>query len=403
MKRTTSPVVFLPTLLLIACTAEPTDPGAAAPPTESNVVRPTQVGAVTLGLAEHALPTELANAPVSIGEHGAFTIVGGAGGLFALTSNGFEAADTAAVEAIVAFDGKLIVANANGLHLYGGTLEASPLNDPLSAVTVTDLATRGAQLWIGTTGGLYVFESGRLTLFTDTMSVAEVSTFTDAADVVVKTTAGAYQVLRLSGTDWQLQSLPEVDAAVPAANGRTIALDAGKLVERVADAGKFAWHPVAIDVAEDATGAEGIDALAVDPITGAVWALGASLVRIEASVGRLSTMARPSGLGSVLTAVVSSGGSLWTSDGVTLRRMGTAGEPVGFATHIAPFSEASCNGCHTMLGTAPMPLETYEEWVQFIDKSIVRLEDQTMPPAGTALMGGTADLARRWRDDGLRP
>ena len=408
MTRSAKPLLFPLILALGACTAKASD--SPAPPiaeTDPPIERPEHVGAVSLGLSEHTLPAPLANDPtLSVAYAGAFTLVGGAGGLYELTGSGFMAIDAAAVSAMAPFDGTLVIANSGGLHIFDGSLSASPLNDALGAVTINALATRGAQLWIGTTGGLYVFESGRLTLFTDTMSVNNVWTFTDGADVVVQTTDGRFQILRLNDTAWSVQDISdEGDLAwvLPAANGRTIGLIGDALVERVNIDAQVGWLPLAVSAQADASGAEGIHLLAIDPTTGAVWAVGAALTRIEASPGRQSTLARPSGMGTVVAAVVTSDGALWTSDGSTLRRQGSAGEPVSFAGQVAGFSQTSCNGCHVPLGVAPMPLETYEEWVLFVDKSITRLEDQTMPPAGSVLSGGSADLVRRWRDDGLRP
>jgi len=99
---------------------------------------------------------------------------------------------------------------------------------------------------------------------------------------------------------------------------------------------------------------------------------------------------------------VSADGGLWLGDGRSLARVGSEGPPIGYASHIAPMSSASCDGCHKALGTAPMVLTSYAAWVEYVDRAIVRMDARTMPPMGSTLSGGTVEVVRRWRDDGLR-
>ena len=105
-----------------------------------------------------------------------------------------------------------------------------------------------------------------------------------------------------------------------------------------------------------------------------------------------------------MSVSVDMNGSLWINNGSSVTRIGTQDAPTSYAKDIASFARASCIACHfAPLGTAPMSLESRELWVENIDKIILRLEAETMPPEGNPLTGGSVELVRRWRDEGFRP
>lgn len=407
MKRRYRSLILVPLVFAVACGEEttPTDPTTPAAP---QIVRPTLVDTVSLGLIEEALPAALTNdTSISVAYNNQVTLVGGARGLFELTSTGFSEVDTDAVAAIVAYADSLVVANASGLYIYDGDLAQSPITDSLTG-TINALAVRGTELWIGTTAGLYLFTNDELSSFDSTMAAKSLATFTGSSDIVVTTVAGQLEAYRHDGTNWirrDLSTEGALDAVVPAAGGRMVGTSGGMLLTRVSiEAGKAGWQGQAIDSAPEAEAATGVQAIASDPTTGAVWAVdAAAMYRIESTGVSISKLQRPPSMGAVTAANVTSDGAIWLSDGTTLRRVGSAGEPVSYAKNIAPLSETNCNSCHfTPLGTGPMSLETLDQWLLFIDKSIVRVEDGTMPPSGP-LTGSDADLVRRWKADGLRP
>jgi hypothetical protein len=103
----------------------------------------------------------------------------------------------------------------------------------------------------------------------------------------------------------------------------------------------------------------------------------------------------------VTTMTVTADGAVWISDGTILRRFGNAGRPATWDDDISAFAVNNCIRCHAPLKIAH-PLDTYEAWIGEIDKIVAQLEARTMPQDGAALVGGTVDLVRRWRDEGLR-
>lgn len=157
------------------------------------------------------------------------------------------------------------------------------------------------------------------------------------------------------------------------------------------------YRPIALTPTAEA-GATSITGLVVDPSTGFVWAIGPVLARLEN--GRTSLLVPPAELGVPTTITVTTDGALWLGDGARLVRIGNQGPPVTWA-EIEPFHQANCQRCHAPLGTGH-PLETYEVWSSEIDAIVTAVEAGRMPQDGRALTGGTVELLRRWRADGLR-
>jgi hypothetical protein len=308
---------------------------------------------------------------------------------------------------MVAFDGRRLVANAQGLHVHGSTLARSPISDALEQRTVTALAVRDRALWIGTDQGLYAFEAGQLSRFDDAVNVSAISAFNGSSLVAVALTDGAHHIFRDESTQWTRQIADTnamLDQVVAGASARAFGTADGALVQRVSiERDQLVWRPVATNPGDQSTGATDVEALATDPNSGAVWSVGAvNIDRLEITGDRVSKLGRPVGLGPVIATNVTHDGALWLTDGTTLRRIGSEGGPVTFSNAVSAFSKANCESCHVDLGRAPMALVSYDEWVQWIDQSIERVENKSMPPGGTDVTMGTIDTLRQWRADGLR-
>jgi hypothetical protein len=374
------------------------------------VVRPIAVETVTLGLETFTLPAGLAaDATLVVGHLATVTVVGGAGGLYELGSGGLSQLDAVPVKAIAVLDdGTMAVANAAGISIFDGTLRSSPLTTELDGHGVTTLAARDGELWIGTDAGLYRWSGGNLVSFEGMQAVRTIDTYDGAPAIVVGEGTGSHKALRFDASSWSAQVLDDerqLDRGVPGPGGRIFGLVAGALLERVTlEGNKVAWRAVALAAGADAPGATGIQAVAVDPGSGAIWfADAAELSRIDTAAGRVSKIARPSGFGAVIAARVTKDGALWISDGTTLARVGNAGDPVAFEPAIANFASENCLRCHAAAnGIARPSLDLYADWVTNIDKIITALEQERMPADRQPLRGGTIDLIRRWRDDGLR-
>jgi len=388
--------------LVMACGTEPVEPVAQELP----VLRPTQVQTLSL---EHTMTPDTstlnASGLLAIGRFGALTIVGGNSGLYEITSTGLKQVDTQAVTAIASYGSTgLVVANAEGLFVFSGTLQQSPVTEVLGGAKITALAVRDEQLWIGTDLGLYVYENQTLHSFDETMNVVSLQSFTSGKDMVVQTKQG-FEIYRLVNDAWTRLTVAEdvnFTNVAPGTSSRIIGVSAGTLLQRVElENNKAAWRALATNTDENDPGARGVEGIVTDPTTGAVWVIeAATLTRIDPSEGSVSRMPRPTSLVSIQSTAVSSDGALWIYDGTQLHELGQTGGIVTYET-IKALSAASCNDCHKSLGTAPMALDNYEQWVIYVDKIIERLDNDSMPPPGTALVGGTADTVRQWKALGM--
>ena len=240
------------------------------------------------------------------------------------------------------------------------------------------------------------------------MDVSRIFGFVGSS-VVVRTSSGTYDVLRSDSDQWTRQSMSSelaLSGLVPGVDDRLIGIEreTQRVVERVQRPrdGATVWRRVALSTEVDDPGALATT-VAVDPNVGFVWVVGSStLTRIESS--RAVTMARPAALEDVKRAAVTDDGALWLYDGSSLHRIGEAEPPPSYETHIKPFAERNCSRCHApMLGVSTLVLNGQDDWVANIDKIVQQVEASLMPADQQPLIGGNADLPRRWRDGGMRP
>ncbi|MBK6686137.1 MAG: hypothetical protein IPG45_16810 [Deltaproteobacteria bacterium] len=391
-------------LLLVACGGTeapaplPPDPIYEARP----LVRPTGSADITLEQQGVALPVELQGQRLHVAAlSGVGTLVGGEGGLYQLTTEGLELVDATPVVGLAAFEDRIVVAHATDLAVWHGTLEPSSINETLSGRTLSALYSDGADLWLGTDLGLDRIRAGRLERFMAMPSPRALGRFQGGQHLIVTEAGGAISALRetTAGVEQQvLTSESSLLAVAPGAGDRLYAVEGGALLERQAVPGDLVrYRPIALTPTAEA-GATSITGLVVDPSTGFVWAIGPVLARLEN--GRTSLVVPPAELGVPTTITVTTDGALWLGDGARLVRIGNQGPPVTWA-EIEPFHQANCQRCHAPLGTGH-PLETYEVWSTEIDAIVTAVEAGRMPQDGRALTGGTVELLRRWRADGLR-
>ncbi len=377
--------------------------GAGSAP---DLVRPQATEPLVAQVSQVSLPPELrGDAALRLAVAGDGTLVGGgARGLWRLGDAASQLSDRP-VRGLAATPDGILVATDTTLLLWTGTdaPAPSPLARLLGTAQPLALATRGDELWIGASDALHEIGAESTLRFADLPAVSRIATFA-SGDLVLAGPA-ALRVLRQTMTMFQTNQLddevPMLDA-VPAPGGRLLGVTGGALVERVAVTGGGAWRPVALD--KEGAGATGVEALAVDPVTGSVWVVHtAGVARIEGS--RVATLARPMGLGKVTSALPTTDGSLHLYDGMTLFRVATdtgGTGPVGFASHIAPFYEKNCKRCHVPLGRAHS-LDGIDAWKTEVDNIIVQLEAGNMPDDKMPLQGGGPGLVRRWKQGGLLP
>lgn len=377
--------------------------GTGDPPVTPSVevIRPAAVETLALALEAHPLPSALAgDATLSIAAlEGLGVLAGGASGAYLLGSNGFELLDASPVRAMVTVEERgILIGAARGLLFWDGALAESALTEAIDREEVGAMATRGDDLYLSTGSALWLLSAGELFAF-DTLGAAPFVFASAAADDVI----AGMNALRKTGDRWEIRALSEeigAARAVPGSESRILALDGGALKQRTVDGDAVNWLPVALSTGEDDPGATDIEQLAVDPLTGAVWVAGKNIIaRIDR--GRVGTIARPAELGAVKTISVTGDGALWISDETMLFRFGNPGRPITWSEDIAAFSANNCERCHAPLKVGH-PLNGYSLWVSDIDRIVADLEIMKMPQDGAPLVGGTVDLIRRWRDEGLR-
>ncbi len=383
--------------------------GVSGPSSESvPVVRPEAVTEVASQGVELGLPDgDWGSNALSVVQDALLgTWVGGPEGLFVERSAGFELVDAEPVNAMILLEEVgVLVARADGLWVWdGASLRITSLQSELGEGPVLALAEADGVLWLATDAELFVYEGGQLAAFEGIEAVVGIHAAADASQVVLTQDDGALSLLRQDGDGWVWVSLEQepASAAVPAANGRLLGLDGDALIERVSlGDGQVAWRPVALTDSPDDPGAAGLEALASDPQSGAVWAVDSGHIA-KLSGASVERFEKPEALGTVSLAQVSQDGILWLWADGALWRVGDDGEVVGFATHIEPFAQANCGRCHAEGGVAHH-LETYEQWSDEAAAILVTLEEGSMPADGQPLELGTAQLVQRWIEDGLEP
>jgi hypothetical protein len=395
--RSPKPIIPLG-LILFACGEEPVAPPVVE---EAPLVRPERVEALTSEVREIALPEALrSDATISISSlEGTGTLIGGAAGLFQLTGTELVAIDAEPVTALASIAGTgIVVGRTGGVSVWNGTLIDSPLTDAIEGMRVSALFEKSGALYVGTESSFYLLEAGELSQFAAIDGASQLAGYAAGPALVIDERL----ILRRDAGAWSLQDLGDELAAertIPAAGDRLLASDGGALFERISVDGGVVWRAVALSL-EAEEGARGVSHLATDPISGNAWVVTADQVaRIGGTV--VASMPHPAGLGAPIAARAT-GGVLWISDGTTLVRIGDDEGPVTYAKDIAAFSANNCERCHRPLGVG-RPLGSFEAWVENVDAAIVQLDEMRMPQDGAPLVGGTVELIRAWKADGLLP
>jgi hypothetical protein len=362
------------------------------------VVRPATVVTETRDTARFALPDgfDANTLHVSTLQDGT-ALVAGPGGLLRLVGGALQPVDDAPAWGVAAAGEGALIATPDGLRYWDGASQPSPLGDAVGDATVRVLATRGDEIWLGGDAGIWRLSGDALDRFDVPGPVTAIAAAAGADHVVASFADGPDLALRASADAWTQHAFSDepVEHVVPGPGARLFGRSGGRLLERVATDGEAVWRPVALTPDGDAV--TDLDALVPDPAAGALWVLtGGALARIEAE--RTVTGERPSG--TVVGATAD--GSIWLVDGTDLVRATPAHEVAAptWSADVQPFAAANCDRCHGPLGTAP-PMNTYEEWVDRVDRIVERLGDGSMPSDRRPLTGGDVDLVRRWREGGL--
>jgi hypothetical protein len=356
---------------------------------EVEVVRPTNVFTETRSIEA----VELSGATMAVAVRDGLAIIGGAAGLFRLNLDGTTTSiDETPVHGLAALaSGDALVANADGLFLYGGDILEAPA---FEVSEVKALATRGDAVWLATETEVLAFDQTTLQRLA-IPGVERIVASGGSAFVVLDET----RVLRDADGSWEALDLASEPAQqlTPTADGLFGIID-GALSKRVSDGDDAAWRPVALGTDD---GGEGALQLGVDPTSGALWVLTAdALIRVEGdSRTRLLRPDSPD----ALAVAVDRAGAVWLygADAVTRLPVEARPDAPTWDTDVEAFSVANCQRCHGDLGTAP-PMHTFEHWAARADRIIDRLEAGDMPADRQPLTDGDLDLIRAWRNGGLQ-
>lgn len=327
-------------------------------------------------------------------------LVGGTAGLFLAAGGALTAlADDPVLGLAATAPRTIVVATADGVSVFAGALEASPLSAALAGAAPRALAADPEGLWLSAGAGLYRyrFDDERLERLPGLGAPDALSAHAGTGQLV----AGAARLIAPDGGAFRVTDLSAeraLDAAFALGDGTVLGVAGGALLRRVPlDGGRVAWRPQALEPGGPPT--LDVEAAGQDPVRGAVWiATSQALFRLDGP--RVTRQPRPDGLGPAARLTVDELGAVWIDDGARLTRVGGDAAPVTWQGAISAFAEDNCARCHGGLGTA-RPLDDYETWTTEIDAILRALEEGRMPLDGAPLLGGTVDTVRRWKEDGL--
>ena len=321
----------------------------------------------------------------AVAEFDGHVLVGQASRLSVLQADSIETIAEVRVRSMVPLSGVgvVIVDDAGALHIWDGAVSESPLagalDGPAEAITV-----RRDELWIATDTSIYRWEGGDLTHIAHGGGVIQGLRGADrlvAGDTLLTPSETGIEV---------------VDLGVPGfvVSTGVLGLFEGRLWQRSDDQ----WALVGLSDVTD---------LVVDPAGIAYARRADEVVRLDAD-GAWSTAVAEDW-------AVSDSGLWWGASTGRLERLGAPltfkprpevdpdPDPEAAPTYVdtvAAFSEASCDRCHRPLGIA-RDLTNYEDWVANVDRAITEIEAGRMPQDGGLLVGGDADMLKRWKDGGL--
>ena len=328
-------------------------------------------------------------------------IIGSNTGLFRMTGVDLINISSEPILALSRFDEKIAVGSADGLEVYDDSLSASPLSSLIPGMTVTALCSRDTELWIGSPDGLFRYRSGQLEQFFAGESIANISTH-DQSEYVSFETATGFYTLRLSGASSELLRLSDELAfdRVTVANSSIYGLIEGRLLQRLElDADQAVWRTVAVTTEETDLGLTGIQQMTTDASNGALWAVTADAIyQLGPTAGDVTKAQRPNEINSFES--ITADGTLFLEGNEKLYLLGANPNEVTYAD-IAEISATSCNSCHQTLGTAPMALDSYEQWSANIDTIIFRIENETMPPNGIPFSSTNLEIIKLWQANGM--
>lgn len=351
--------------------------------------------------------------------------IGGQAGLFRLQNGTLKQEDTRPVTGLAAWKdsndkSQVVIAHKESLDVWFRGLVPSSLNNKLGQVEIQTLHSRGnADMWIGTKTALWRVQGENLLRFDQIQDVRSIQSNLLVNALVLRTGDGKILVMRADQSgEWSVRDLTKEGPLsfqwlMPLPNNEFWGAADGHLYLRKAEQDGVAWWPFILQpnpVTDDKGSIPPVDEawkvenMLTNPATGVTWMLTAKqLIQMNSKL-EAKVLERPKELVEAIKfALITSDESLWLSDGKKLLRFGQKQLPLTYTDDIAPFIQQSCLRCHKDGGIAGHFLLTnYDEVKKGLDAMIKRIEDGTMPPPPDKLLGGDADLLRRWEQEGLK-
>lgn len=386
-----------------------TDAGGQQPdtPPQYNYISPNKTAGL-LDVKTYALPKELQNdTTLHInGQKGNSALVGGKKGLYQIVEKKLNLIDKGIVTGIVPWgELKVLIARPDKIQLWSGSLEETALFKQLDGSLITNLKLHGKdEAWIGTQKSLWTLKNDSLTQYSQIPGIRQLFAYAGSTAMAVHTQKGEFLAMRWRDKEgWTQQSFSDEDLALqalfPNTRNEFWGLTEDGMYQRKLEKKKAAWWPYRLDADSKGVEKKQIEAVALDPSAGYVWAVTAgNLYRLKGDNTALS-LPRPKGMAKAIRATVSNDGALWVSDGKNLYRFGNDGPAVSFTTNVAPFLKSNCNSCHNSGKDAAariFPFEKYEEVKKSVADMIKAIDQKRMPPEPKPFTNGDVNTLRRW-------
>lgn len=400
---------------------EPPQDGGPPETTGDEITRPAFLqpqGFVPLNLPtkEWPLPAALAKSPIVALEiePSGNVLFGNELGLFEITGTKVRNVDSKVKIVGIApwKDGKMLVAEAQKIHLWDGTaLKETKLFKHLDGSDITAIETRGpSTAWIGTTKSLWLLTNDVVREFNQIKGVRSVEHVAGFKLVLLVDQQGRHISLQEGGDGrWLMRdfstegvTLEQMAAHVEEPIEFWGFSQSAGLYLRKAEQGLAAWWPFRLKPDSDDNDTVQVSALVFHPKPDTAWAIGTStLYRLtEKTAGEQSL---PGTLGPITFKGGTSDGGLWLSDGKKLYRIGATGPAASYAADVEPIMKADCIQCHAKGKKAAFaPFETLAQVKNRAAVIIKRLKEGTMPPAGK-LSQAKIDTIQSWINGGYQP
>ncbi|MCB9638060.1 MAG: cytochrome c [Myxococcales bacterium] len=336
------------------------------------------------------------------------TLIGSNSGLYYITGQGLLQNDIETVVAMAPWQNSyLLIARSDKLQIWDGAFHESDIYRKLNDEKVTALAAQANDtMWIGTEKALYLVKGTEVRSFEQFAGAQAIHTFLDATSAIVKGKDGSFKALSLAENgevkmeDFSSSSnIPE--QIITGKGGQIWGLTEGLLYHWTQQGSQnawaaFGWSPKTTDGQPSK-----LTQLSVDAMTGKTWALTEHDV-FQITPERVYRIERPSGIGKI-RSIQAAEDALWLADEENLHKLSivTGSEEIRYNGKVKAFMDANCLRCHGTSGPG-RNLDSYAATKDIAVRIAEVIETGQMPPDKNTLVGGDANMIRRWIEGGTK-